>query len=108
MDDFPTRIALIEDEIALVQEQADSCAKFVAGAKIAVAAGGAWIGAILFGFVRLDAVSLTVIVSAIIGGFVFWGSNKASQEQAEGQLAVLRKRRDDLIAALDMRDVTSH
>ena len=108
MDDLPTRIALIEDEIALVQEQAESCAKFVTGAKISVAGGGVWIVAILFGLVRLDALSLTLIVSAVIGGFVFWGSNKASQELAENQLAGLRKRRDDLIAALDLRDVTLH
>ncbi|MBM3609783.1 MAG: hypothetical protein FJX29_15285 [Alphaproteobacteria bacterium] len=108
MEDTSARIAMIEDEIALVQEQLESCEKFIFGARIAVTGGLIWAGLIVLGFVRLDALSLTMIVTCVIGGFVFWGSNKATQEQAQTQLAGLRKRHKALIETLDLRDVTLH
>lgn len=102
------RIALLEDEIALMQERVASCEKFILGARIAVAAGLGWAALLIFGFGRPDALSTTLIVSAVIGGFVFWGSNKATLEAALAQLADLQRNRKELIETLTLRDITLH
>lgn len=102
------RIALIEDEIALIQERVVSCEKFILGARISVAAGFGWALLLIFGFSRADALSTALIVIAVIGGFVAWGSNKSTLEAAQAQLETLQHRRREMIDALTLRDITLH
>ena len=73
--------------------------------KVAIAAGGVWIGAYLLGVVRFEPASLIAALAAIIGGVVVFGSNLTTSKQAIAAMKAAETRRAGLIDMLDPRSV---
>jgi len=75
-------------------------------AKVAMAAGGILIFAVVLGTIRFDPVALVGGIAAIIGGVVVFGSNTSTWKQTRAAIEDAEARRADLIGAIDLRLVS--
>jgi len=98
-------IERLEAQIDELADRLESCRKFILAARIAVAAGGIVLVAILFGAVRFDPMWLSLAVAALLGGIVAWGSNAATAKEATAELAKAETDRAALIGLIDLRVV---
>ena len=73
--------------------------------KVAIAAGGVWIGAYLLGVVRFEPATIIAALAAIIGGVVVFGSNSSTSKQTMAALKAAETRRAGLIDMIDLRTV---
>ena len=104
-DDPHDEIERLEAQIDELADRLESCRKFILAARIAVAAGGIVLVAILFGAVRFDPMWLSLAVAALLGGIVAWGSNVATAKEATAELAKAETDRAALIGLIDLRVV---
>jgi hypothetical protein len=106
MNDGPVgEIEKLEARIEELAEQADACRKLILGSRIAMMIGFAWILATLIGVLRMDALQLVTILTLIIGGIVFYGSNTSTLEQKLEMIRALEAKRAELIGAIKLRVV---
>ena len=107
MDDQISRedIARIEERIADLHEQIARCAKLSLAAKIAVAAGAAWLTLTLLGLVPFVPFMLISAMAAVIGGIVLLGSNATTWNQTEAALRASEAMRAEWIGRLELRVV---
>ena len=106
MIDAPVgEIEKLEAHIEELAEQANACRKLILGSRIAMMIGFVWIVAALVGVLRMDAVQLVTILTLIIGGIVFYGSNTSTLEQKLSMIRALEAKRAELIGAIPLRVV---
>jgi hypothetical protein len=100
------------DEIARLEsrldELADSlarCWKFKLISQIAIAGGGSWLVAAIFGIAGFDPVALMTAIAGVIGGTVLYGSNTATVKELEAEMNEAEAKRARLIGTLNLRVV---
>jgi hypothetical protein len=100
------------DEIAGLEsrldELADSlarCWKFKLISQIAIAGGGVWLLAAIFGIAGFDPVALMTAIAGVIGGTVLYGSNTATVKELETEISEAEAKRAALIGTLNLRVV---
>ena len=107
MDDDVTRedIARIEERIEDLQEQVARCRKLSLAAKIAIAAGAAWLALTVLWLVPFASIMLVAAMAAVIGGIVLLGSNATTWKQTEAALRASEAMRAEWIGRLELRVV---
>jgi hypothetical protein len=96
-------IARLEQRIEELEEKLDSCRKFAAAARFAIALGGVLLLGLLLGAIVFDPLALTTAMAAGLGGVVTLGSNQATARQAATQLAEAEAARAALVGSIDLR-----
>ena len=102
------------DEITRLESRLDEladllarCWKFKLISQIAIAGGGVWLLAAIFGIVGFDPVALLTAIAGVIGGTVLYGSNTATVKELEAEINEAEAKRAALIGTLDLRVVGS-
>ncbi len=98
-------ILRLETEIEKLTEVLASCEKVILGSKIAIAAGGICLLAIIVGAIKFDPVLLIGTIAAVIGGIVTFGSNTSTSNQATASIKAAETLRAELIAKINLRPV---
>src|SRR2546429_9275870 len=75
-------ILRLETEIEKLTEVIASCRKVVLASKIAIAAGGICLFALIVGVITFDPLTLIGAIAAVIGGIVVFGSNTSTSNRA--------------------------
>jgi hypothetical protein len=105
-EDPRERIAQLEAQTDELAQTLESCRKLMLASKIAMAAGGLLLAAMLFGAVRFDPMVMIGAMTAVIGGIVVFGSNTSTAQQAAAKLKDAEALRAELIGRLELRVVT--
>jgi len=100
-------IARLETQIEALAETVEGCRKIMLAAKVAIAAGGLLILAMILGLVRPELASLSGATAALLGGIVFLGSNRSTSDQALAKIKKAEAARAALIDRLELRAVDS-
>jgi hypothetical protein len=98
-------IVRLEARIEVLADKIESCRKFILAARIAIYGGGILFVVMLLGVIRFDPAAMTAAVAALLGGFVVWGSNSSTANEARAQSAAAEARRNALIEAIELRTV---
>ena len=98
-------IVRLEAHIEALSDKIESCRKFILAGRIAAAAGGVLLVALLLGAIRFDLQLMMFAMAALLGGIVVWGSNGSTAKEAEGELAAAEANRKALIGLIDLRVV---
>ncbi len=113
MDDVTTsagdphdEIVRLEARIEALADKIESCRKFILAARIAMAAGGVVLVAMLLGAIRFDPAAMTAAVAALLGGIVVCGSNTSTANEAVSELTAAEANRAALIGMIELRVVT--
>lgn len=100
-----SEIARLERDIEQLSDATERCRKIDAGAKAAMAAGAAWLAAVLLGFARTGGAMTLVALAALLGGLVTYGSNRSTWARLAERLQAAETRRSQLIDHLEMTTV---
>ena len=98
-------IGRLEARIATLEAKVESCRKFEAAARLALALGGVLLIALLLSLVPFDPLSFLGAIAALLGGVVMLGSNSSTRKQTQAELAAAEAQRTTLIGAIDLRVV---
>ena len=104
-DVLVTEIEKLEARIEALAEEANACRKLILASRVAVIVGFVWIGAALVGVTRIDALQLVTMLTLILGGIVFYGSNTSTLEEKLALSRELEAKRAELIGAIPLRVV---
>ena len=96
-------IARIEARIEELALSIERCRKLSLAAKIAVAAGAAWVALTVLSIVPFIAFMTIGALAFAIGGIVLLGSNSTTWTQTEASLRASETLRAELISRLEMR-----
>jgi hypothetical protein len=102
---FSDRIAHLERRIGELAKTVEHCSKAMLIAKIAGSAGAIWLAAMTIGLVRFSGLALILSLSAMIGGFVVFGSSRSTSLQAAAAIQEAEAERSALIGSLELRTV---
>ena len=100
-------IAHLEGRIEALEAKLESCRKFAAAARCAMALGGVLLLGLMFGVMHFDPLAMTGAIAALLGGFVMAGSNGSTAKAAAAELAQAEADRAALIGSIDLRTVES-
>jgi hypothetical protein len=100
-------IARLEEHIEQLEAKLESCAKFAAASRFAMALGGILLLGLLFGVIPFDPLAMIGAMAAGLGGVVTLGSNRSTAKEAAAQLAEAEAERAGLIGSIDLRVVES-
>jgi hypothetical protein len=98
-------IARLEARIDDLAEVRERCRKIILASKVAIACGGIWMLAAVFGAVGLDPLAMVAAIAAVIGGTVVFGSNTTTASQISAAMREAEERRAALIGSLELRVV---
>jgi hypothetical protein len=98
-------IARLESRLDELADSLSRCWKFKLISQIAIAGGGAWLLAAIFGIIGFDPVAMTTAIAGVIGGTVMYGSNTATVKELEAEMNEAEAKRAALIGTLDLRVV---
>ena len=98
-------IARLEDHIEQLEAKLESCQKFAAASRFAMALGGVLLVGLMFGVIPFDPLALTGAMAAGLGGVVTLGSNNSTAKEARAQLAAAEAERAGLIGAIELRAI---
>jgi|SRR5579862_3033646 len=98
-------IMRLEAEIERLADKLESCRKFILAGRVAVAAGGVALIALLFGAIAFDPAVMACAVAALLGGIVVVGSNGSTAKETSREIAEVEANRAMLIGQLDLHDV---
>jgi len=98
-------IVRLEAQIEALSDKIESCRKFILAGRIAAAAGGVLLVALLLGAIRFDLQLMMFAMAAFLGGIVVWGSNGSTANEAKSELATAEVNRKALIGMIDLRVV---
>ena len=98
-------IARLEERIEELDAKIESCRKFAAAARFAMALGGVLLAGLVFGVIPFDPLAMTTAMAAGLGGVVTLGSNNATAKEAADQLAEAEAERAELIGRIELRVV---
>jgi len=109
MDDGDPReeIERLEAQIDTLADRIESCRKFILAARVAMAAGGIALVAMLFGVVWFDLSTLSVAMAAVLIGIVMAGANSSTAQHARAELTAAEARRKALIGTMELREVAA-
>src|ERR1700742_5272880 len=79
-------IAALEEDIERLEEKLESCRKFAAASRFAVALGAVLLGGILIGVIPFDELAMIGGMAAGIGGVVMAGSNSSTAKETQAAL----------------------
>ena len=96
-------IARLEEHIEQLEAKLESCQKFAAASRFAMALGGVLLVGLMFGIIPFDPLALTGAMAAGLGGVVTIGSNNSTAKEAAAQLAAAEAERAELIGSIDLR-----
>jgi hypothetical protein len=107
MSDIDPRaeIERLEAQIEELSARIENCRKFILAGRIAAAAGGILLVALLLGAIRFDPQLMMFAMAAFLGGIVVWGSNGSTANETKGELATAEANRRALIGMIDLRVV---
>src|SRR5579863_295166 len=80
-------IVRLEAQIDELAEKLESCRKFILAGRVAAAAGGVVLAALLFGAIRFDPAVMACAVAAALGGVVVVGSNDSTAKETAREMA---------------------
>jgi hypothetical protein len=98
-------IARLEERIEALDAKIESCRKFAAAARFAMALGGVLLVGLVFGVIPFDPLAMTTAMAAGLGGVVTLGSNNATAKEAAAQMAEAEAARAALIGEIDLHVV---
>ena len=98
-------IARLEENIEQLEARLESCRKFAAASRFAMALGGVLLAGLVFGVIPFDPLTMTGAMAAGVGGVVTLGSNNATAKEAAGHLAEAEAERAELIGRIELRVV---
>jgi hypothetical protein len=98
-------IARVEARIEELHEAIARCRKLSLAAKIAIAAGTAWVALALLWLVPFIDFMMIAALAAVIGGIVLLGSNATTWTQTEAALRASEALRAEMIGRLELRMV---
>lgn len=96
-------IVRLEARIDDLSDKIEGCRKFILAGRVAAAGGGGVLIALLFGVLRFDPAVMAAAAAALLGGFIAWGSNHSTADEAAGEIAAAQARRAALIGAIELR-----
>jgi hypothetical protein len=102
-DDLHDQILRLEAQIEELTEVIESCRKLILVSKIAIAAGGIWLLAFMFGATRFDSMAMVGSIAAVIGGTLVFGSNTSTSKQAVADVKAAEALRAELIGKINLR-----
>jgi uncharacterized membrane protein len=105
-DDLRDAVVRLEERIDELAAKIESCRKLILISRIAVAGGAVALAAMFFGLIRFDPAVMAAAAAALLGGFVVWGSNRSTAQEAAKELALAHSNLSALIEKLDLDDVT--
>ena len=100
---FSDRITFLEGRIEELAKSIDHCQKAMLIAKLAGVAGSIWLVVMMVGAVRFNGLAMILSLSAMIGGFVMFGSSRSTALQAEAAMQQAEQERRALIRSLELR-----
>jgi len=103
--DLREEIVRLEADIEKFAETIESCRKLILAAKGAVALAAISIVAALVGAINLDPAVVIGAFGVVLGGFVVFGSNTSTLEQAKAATRAAELRRSELIGQIDLHVV---
>src|ERR1700722_12871987 len=98
-------IVHLEAQIEVLAARIENCRKFILAGRVAAAAGGVLLIALLLGAIRFDLQLMMLAMAALLVGIVVWGSNGSTAKEAEDELAAAEASRKALIGLIDLRVV---
>jgi hypothetical protein len=96
-------IERLEAQIDVLGDKLESCRKFILAGRVAVAAGGIALVALLLGAIRFDPAVMACAAAALLGGLVAWGSNRSTANETSAEIAAAEARRAALIGQIELR-----
>jgi hypothetical protein len=96
-------IVRLEARIEELSDKLEGCRKFILAGRVAAAGGGAALAALLLGVLRFDPAVMACAAAALLGGFVAWGSNRSTANEAAAEIAAAEARRAALIGDIELR-----
>lgn len=99
------QISHLEAHIEGLAEAGERCRKIILMAKVAIAAGGIWMLAIMLGAIRFDLVAMIGAISVVLGGTVVFGSNTTTLKQISAAIRNEEALRAELISRLELQVV---
>jgi hypothetical protein len=100
-------VALVEEEIEGLAERIENGRKFAVAARALIVVGSCLLALLPTGIAYGRPALLVFGVAALLAGFVLLGSNRTSVANLRTRLAACESKREELIAALDLRTVPS-
>jgi hypothetical protein len=104
-DDPPDEISQLEARIEELAETAESCRKFILGAKVAIAGGVALLLIAVLGLFEVGISGALGSIALMLGGVVTLGSNVSTLRQTEAAISAAEALRSELIGRIDLREV---
>jgi hypothetical protein len=101
-DDLRDQILRLEAQIDELAGVVESCRKVILVSKVAIAAGGIWLLAFMFGAIRFDSMAMIGAIAAAIGGTVVFGSNTSTSKQAAAAIKAAEALRAELIGKINL------
>ncbi|MGC2125860.1 MAG: hypothetical protein WA652_23695 [Xanthobacteraceae bacterium] len=98
-------IVRLEARLDELADRLESCRKFILAGRVAAAAGGLVLIALLFGAIRFDPAVMACAVAATLGGIVVVGSNDSTAKEAAAEMAAAEATRSALIEQISLRVV---
>ena len=103
--DLHEQILHIEAHVEELTDIIERCRKIILISKVAIAAGGILILAIVVGALGFDPTILIGAIAAVIGGTVVFGSNTSTLKQTSADMKAAEAHRTELISRMDLRVV---
>jgi len=103
--DLHEQVLKIEAHIEEFADLMERCRKIVLISKVAIAAGGTLILAMIIGAVRFDPTIMIGAIAVAIGGTVAFGSNMSTLNQTMADMKAAEAHRTELISRMDLRVV---
>jgi len=98
-------IERLEARIEELSARIENCRKFRLAARIAIAAGGVLLVAMMVGAAAFNPAAMVAGIAALLCGIVLLGSNRSTEEEATAQRAAVEAERAALIGAIELRVV---
>ncbi|HEX4041380.1 MAG TPA: hypothetical protein VHY10_06740 [Xanthobacteraceae bacterium] len=96
-------IVRLEARIEELSDKLEGCRKFILAGRVAAAGGGTVLAALLLGVLRFDPAVMACAAAALLGGFVAWGTNRSTANEAADEIAAAEARRAALIGDIELR-----
>jgi hypothetical protein len=100
-------VALVEEEIEALAERIENGRKFAVAARVLIVGGSCLLALLPTGIAYGRPALLVFGVAAVLAGFVLGGSNRTTVANLRTRLSDCERKREELIAALDLRTVPS-
>jgi hypothetical protein len=104
-DDPHAQILRLEDDIEELTEIVERCRKAILISKLAIAAAGICLLALMLGVIRFDPMIMIGAIAVVIGGTVVFGSNTSTSNQTEAAIKTAEGLRAELIGKINLRIV---